>query len=207
MVGLDVAWAVDLVVDLVRLFARFDILVLRIKGNVCVFDVEVRVCSKRDAGLATRAWRGAVGSIPSCKLTSLSSSAIKSSSLDCGLLKSSSESMEGEAVVRGVAGRACLVRRVEAVSGRLLGRVEATSVSMALRFLEAEGVVGGQGAESAEMTESAARWTKGGSGEESDGQQASGRSLDCNRIVDSKSLELLVAEDLKDRCVPCCSAC
>lgn len=105
--------------------------------------------------------RGRAG-IPSCRLTSLSSSAMKSSSLDCGLLKSSSESIEGEAVVRGVAGRACLVRRVEAVSGRLLGRVEAASDSEALRFLEAEGVVGGgQGAESAVMTESAARRDEG----------------------------------------------
>lgn len=162
MVGLDVAGAVDLIIDLVRLLARFDILVLRVKGNVRVLDVEVRVCRKRSTGLASKARRGAVGGVPSCRLTSLSSSAMKSSSLDCGLLKSSSESMEGEAVVRGVAGRACLVSRVEAVSGRLLGRVEATSVSMALRFLEAEGVVGGgQGAESAEMTESAARWDEG----------------------------------------------
>lgn len=87
---------------------------------------------------------------------------MKSSSLDCGLLKSSSESIEGEAVVRGVAGRACLVKRVETVSGRLLGRVDTASDSEAFRFLTAEGVVGGgQGAESAVMTESAARWDEG----------------------------------------------
>lgn len=101
---------------------------------------------------------------------------MKSSSLDCGLLKSSSESIEGEAVVRGVAGRACLVKRVEAVSGRLLGRVDTASDSEAFRFLTAEGVVGGgQGAESAVTTESAARWDEGrvGVGErESDGQRS-----------------------------------
>ena len=66
---------------------------------------------------------------------------MKSSSPDCALLKSSSESIAGEAVVRGVAGRSCFVRRLVAeVSVFLFGRAEA-SVSAALRFLDAGGVV------------------------------------------------------------------